>query len=340
MAPPVCPAGRNRTPVPAVGYIIVLSCQAIVLWCQGHAVATVRAADGPADRDRGTDRRRHPRAAPRHPYCWPDGITDAADWLGEADGSAGLPLATFGASTGAAAAPITAADRSARSFPAPVDRISPAPNWAAYAPTRLIVGRRERPSAGTQPRRYSPTRRGSRTSPWYPAGCTCSGTGSSPAGHRLIDRFVGGGCPPRKRVQLGVGWHARLGAHRRIAAGLARRRGSRRTAGSTPRRSRTGPRRACRDAGDGAGGVPAVAKLGAGLDGDGVAGCENGELLGGEPVLGGQCIPVARCASKAEGRIGLRRARRQEAAVGTQGCRYRGSWPAPAWEHHEWPQKR
>ncbi|TFV59565.1 hydrolase [Geodermatophilus sp. DF01-2] len=38
-------------------------------------------------------------------------LTDAADWLGRTDGTAGLPLATFGASTGAAAALITAADR-------------------------------------------------------------------------------------------------------------------------------------------------------------------------------------------------------------------------------------
>jgi pimeloyl-ACP methyl ester carboxylesterase len=37
-------------------------------------------------------------------------LTAAADWLG-AEGAAGLPLATFGASTGAAAALITAADR-------------------------------------------------------------------------------------------------------------------------------------------------------------------------------------------------------------------------------------
>src|SRR3954463_6315790 len=38
-------------------------------------------------------------------------LTDAADWLGHEEGTAGLPLATFGASTGAAAALITAADR-------------------------------------------------------------------------------------------------------------------------------------------------------------------------------------------------------------------------------------
>ncbi|GAB3344722.1 dienelactone hydrolase family protein [Modestobacter lapidis] len=41
-------------------------------------------------------------------------LTDAADWLDAADGTAGLPLATFGASTGAAAALITAADRPGR----------------------------------------------------------------------------------------------------------------------------------------------------------------------------------------------------------------------------------
>ena len=38
-------------------------------------------------------------------------LTDAADWLTAAEGTAGLPLALFGASTGAAAALITAADR-------------------------------------------------------------------------------------------------------------------------------------------------------------------------------------------------------------------------------------
>ncbi|SEL08189.1 Dienelactone hydrolase [Blastococcus sp. DSM 46786] len=38
-------------------------------------------------------------------------LTDAADWLGTSEVAAGLPLATFGASTGAAAALITAADR-------------------------------------------------------------------------------------------------------------------------------------------------------------------------------------------------------------------------------------
>ena len=41
-------------------------------------------------------------------------LTAAADWLGDATDAAGLPLATFGASTGAAAALITAADRSER----------------------------------------------------------------------------------------------------------------------------------------------------------------------------------------------------------------------------------
>ena len=38
-------------------------------------------------------------------------LTAAADWLGRTDGATGLPLATFGASTGAAAALITAAER-------------------------------------------------------------------------------------------------------------------------------------------------------------------------------------------------------------------------------------
>jgi dienelactone hydrolase len=38
-------------------------------------------------------------------------LTDAADWLTGHDGTAGLPLATFGASTGATAALITAAER-------------------------------------------------------------------------------------------------------------------------------------------------------------------------------------------------------------------------------------
>jgi dienelactone hydrolase len=40
-------------------------------------------------------------------------LTDAADWLARDDATAGLPLATFGASTGAAAALVTAADRPA-----------------------------------------------------------------------------------------------------------------------------------------------------------------------------------------------------------------------------------
>lgn len=38
-------------------------------------------------------------------------LTGAVDWLGRDDGTARLPVATFGASTGAAAALITAADR-------------------------------------------------------------------------------------------------------------------------------------------------------------------------------------------------------------------------------------
>jgi putative phosphoribosyl transferase len=38
-------------------------------------------------------------------------LTGAADWLARAEGTAGVPVAVFGASTGAAAALITAADR-------------------------------------------------------------------------------------------------------------------------------------------------------------------------------------------------------------------------------------
>jgi putative phosphoribosyl transferase len=41
-------------------------------------------------------------------------LTAAADWLGRAEQTTGLPVATFGASTGAAAALITAADRPER----------------------------------------------------------------------------------------------------------------------------------------------------------------------------------------------------------------------------------
>jgi putative phosphoribosyl transferase len=71
-------------------------------------------------------------------------LTDAADWLGRAKGTAGLPLATFGASTGAAAALITAADRPDR-LGAVVSR-GGRPDLAGdalarvRAPTLLVVG--------------------------------------------------------------------------------------------------------------------------------------------------------------------------------------------------------
>ncbi|MGY1673121.1 dienelactone hydrolase family protein [Geodermatophilus sp. SYSU D00710] len=71
-------------------------------------------------------------------------LTAAADWLGGAPGTAGLPLATFGASTGAAAAVVTAADRPDRVV-AVVSR-GGRPDLAGEAlerlraPTLLIVG--------------------------------------------------------------------------------------------------------------------------------------------------------------------------------------------------------
>jgi putative phosphoribosyl transferase len=71
-------------------------------------------------------------------------LTDAADWLAATEGTAGLPLATFGASTGAAAALITAADRPG-SVRAVVSR-GGRPDLAGdalgrvRAPTLLIVG--------------------------------------------------------------------------------------------------------------------------------------------------------------------------------------------------------
>ena len=71
-------------------------------------------------------------------------LTEAADWLGRAEGTAGLPLATFGASTGAAAALITAADRPDR-VGAVVSR-GGRPDLAGdalgqvRAPTLLVVG--------------------------------------------------------------------------------------------------------------------------------------------------------------------------------------------------------
>ena len=71
-------------------------------------------------------------------------LTEAADWLGVAEGTAGLPLAIFGASTGAAAALITAAERSER-VGAVVSR-GGRPDLAGEAlarvraPTLLVVG--------------------------------------------------------------------------------------------------------------------------------------------------------------------------------------------------------
>src|SRR3954471_2723293 len=75
-------------------------------------------------------------------------LTDAADWLGHEEGTAGLPLATFGASTGAAAALITAADRPDQ-IRAVVSR-GGRPDLAGEAlgrvraPTLLIVGGADR----------------------------------------------------------------------------------------------------------------------------------------------------------------------------------------------------
>jgi putative phosphoribosyl transferase len=75
-------------------------------------------------------------------------LTDSADWLGHEKGTAGLPLATFGASTGAAAALITAADRPDQ-IRAVVSR-GGRPDLAGEAlgrvraPTLLIVGGADR----------------------------------------------------------------------------------------------------------------------------------------------------------------------------------------------------
>ncbi|SFD93149.1 dienelactone hydrolase family protein [Blastococcus tunisiensis] len=75
-------------------------------------------------------------------------LTGAADWLGGPDGEPGLPVATFGASTGAAAALITAADRPDR-VRAVVSR-GGRPDLAGdaldrvRAPTLLIVGGADR----------------------------------------------------------------------------------------------------------------------------------------------------------------------------------------------------
>ena len=76
-------------------------------------------------------------------------LTAAADRLGEAEGTAGLPLALFGASTGAAAALITAADRPDR-VGAVVSRggrpdLAGAALGRVRAPTLLIVGGADRP---------------------------------------------------------------------------------------------------------------------------------------------------------------------------------------------------
>jgi putative phosphoribosyl transferase len=71
-------------------------------------------------------------------------LTAAADWLNGVDGAAGLPLATFGASTGAAAALITAASRPDR-VRAVISR-GGRPDLAGSAldhvraPTLLVVG--------------------------------------------------------------------------------------------------------------------------------------------------------------------------------------------------------
>jgi putative phosphoribosyl transferase len=71
-------------------------------------------------------------------------LTDAADWLETSEAAAGLPLATFGASTGAAAALITAAERPDR-VRAVISR-GGRPDLAGEAlgrvraPTLLIVG--------------------------------------------------------------------------------------------------------------------------------------------------------------------------------------------------------
>jgi pimeloyl-ACP methyl ester carboxylesterase len=75
-------------------------------------------------------------------------LIDAADWLDTAEGAAGLPLATFGASTGAAAALITAAERPDR-VRAVISR-GGRPDLAGEAlsrvraPTLLIVGGADR----------------------------------------------------------------------------------------------------------------------------------------------------------------------------------------------------
>jgi dienelactone hydrolase len=75
-------------------------------------------------------------------------LTDAADWLDGAEATAGIPLALFGASTGAAAALITAADRP-ELVGAVVSRggrpdLAGAALSRVRAPTLLIVGGADR----------------------------------------------------------------------------------------------------------------------------------------------------------------------------------------------------
>jgi putative phosphoribosyl transferase len=76
-------------------------------------------------------------------------LTAAADWLGGAEGVAGLPLAVFGASTGAAAALITAATRPDR-VRAVISRggrpdLAGAALDRVRAPTLLVVGGADEP---------------------------------------------------------------------------------------------------------------------------------------------------------------------------------------------------
>jgi dienelactone hydrolase len=75
-------------------------------------------------------------------------LTDAADWLDGAEATAGIPLALFGASTGAAAALITAADRP-ELVGAVISRggrpdLAGAALGRVRAPTLLIVGGADR----------------------------------------------------------------------------------------------------------------------------------------------------------------------------------------------------
>jgi putative phosphoribosyl transferase len=70
-------------------------------------------------------------------------LTRAADWLAEQDDTAQLPLAVFGASTGAAAALITAADRPERVRLVISRGGRPDLLRRVVAPTLLIVGERD-----------------------------------------------------------------------------------------------------------------------------------------------------------------------------------------------------